>query len=52
MAAALELTRDPARRNRMGGKAREFVAAHRGATARLLAWLEAARDASRAPGPG
>jgi 3-deoxy-D-manno-octulosonic-acid transferase len=51
MAAALELTRDAQRRDRMGRNARDFVAGHRGATARLAQWLEAAR-ASRARGPG
>ena len=51
MAAALELTRDAQRRARMGRNARDFVAGHRGATARLAQWLEAAR-ASRARGPG
>ncbi len=50
MAAALELTRDGTRRVRMGDCARVFVAAHRGAAARLAAWLESALAASRARG--
>lgn len=41
LAAAAELGRDPARRARMGESARRFVAAHRGATERLMAWLDA-----------
>jgi 3-deoxy-D-manno-octulosonic-acid transferase len=52
MAAALALTRDAARRAGMGKSAREFVAAHRGAAARLAAWLESALAASRARGRG
>jgi 3-deoxy-D-manno-octulosonic-acid transferase len=40
---ALALTRDPARRGRMGENARAFVHAHRGATRRLTDWLEAIR---------
>ena len=52
MAAALELTRDATRRVRMGANARDFVAAHRGAAARLAAWLESALAASRARGRG
>ena len=49
MAAALALTRDAARRTRMGENARRFVAAHRGATARLIEQLEAARARPAAP---
>jgi 3-deoxy-D-manno-octulosonic-acid transferase len=51
--AALALTRDPARREAMGRKGRDFVAAHRGAAARLSAWIESRRAAAsrgRAPG--
>jgi 3-deoxy-D-manno-octulosonic-acid transferase len=40
LAAAAELSRDPARRGRMGKSALAFVAAHRGAVDRLMAWLE------------
>jgi 3-deoxy-D-manno-octulosonic-acid transferase len=40
LAAAAELSRDTARRERMGEKARAFVAAHRGAVERLMAWLD------------
>ena len=43
MAAALDLTRDPGRRRRMGEDARRFVEAHRGATQRVVERLEAAR---------
>jgi 3-deoxy-D-manno-octulosonic-acid transferase len=41
VALALELLRDAARRERMGAAALSFVAAHRGAVDRLMAWLEA-----------
>lgn len=41
LAAAAELSRDTARRERMGESARAFVAAHRGAVDRLMAWLDA-----------
>ena len=40
IAEALRLTQDEAQRARMGQSAREFVAAHRGAVERFLAWLE------------
>ena len=40
IAAARELSRDAALRNRMGEQGREFVAAHRGAVERVLAWLD------------
>jgi len=40
MQAALSLTRDEARRAAMGGRGRAFVAAHRGAAAKLAAWME------------
>ena len=50
LAAAAELAGDAARRERMGDGARAFVAAHRGAVARLMAWLEARWPS--APGPG
>jgi 3-deoxy-D-manno-octulosonic-acid transferase len=40
MQAALAITRDGERRAGMGARASEFVAAHRGAAARLAAWLE------------
>jgi 3-deoxy-D-manno-octulosonic-acid transferase len=40
LAAAAELSRDTARRERMGENARAFVAAHRGAVDRLMAWLD------------
>lgn len=39
--AAMELSRDAARRRAMGGRGLAFVAAHRGAIDRLMAWLEA-----------
>jgi 3-deoxy-D-manno-octulosonic-acid transferase len=39
--AAADLTEDAQRRRRMGESARAFVAAHRGAVARLLDWLAA-----------
>ena len=41
LAAAAELSGDAARRQRMGENARAFVAAHRGAVDRLMAWLGA-----------
>ena len=51
--AAAAISRDPARRAAMGEKAAAFVAAHRGAVDRLMAWLAAAReDASRARARG
>lgn len=40
LAAAAELSRDTARRERMGENARAFVAAHRGAVDRLMGWLD------------
>lgn len=40
LAAAAELSRDTARRERMGESARAFVAAHRGAVDRLMTWLD------------
>ena len=40
LAAAAELSRDTARRARMGESARAFVAAHRGAVDRLMNWLD------------
>jgi 3-deoxy-D-manno-octulosonic-acid transferase len=46
LAVAADLSRDPARRERMGTSARAFVAAHRGAVDRLMAWL-----ATRLNGP-
>ncbi|MEO5676987.1 MAG: hypothetical protein ABIQ84_05530, partial [Usitatibacter sp.] len=47
--AAAALSRDRTRRAAMGEKAAAFVAAHRGAVDRLMAWLACARaDASRA----
>ncbi len=39
--AAAQLSADPARRARMGERARAFVAAHRGAVERLMEWLAA-----------
>jgi 3-deoxy-D-manno-octulosonic-acid transferase len=36
---ASALTQDAARRSAMGAKARDFVAAHRGAVKRLVDWL-------------
>jgi 3-deoxy-D-manno-octulosonic-acid transferase len=48
MAAAALLTHDVERRLRMGASALAFVAAHRGATQRLLERLEAARARPRA----
>jgi 3-deoxy-D-manno-octulosonic-acid transferase len=57
MAAALAISHDAPRREAMGEAARAFVAAHRGAVARLTAWLEpllpaasAAADAGAAGG--
>ena len=47
--AAAAIGADDARRAEMGAKAREFVAAHRGAVERLVAWIEATTRA-RAPG--
>jgi 3-deoxy-D-manno-octulosonic-acid transferase len=47
MQAALALSRDPARRARMGENGRRFVEAHRGATRRVLERLEAARTGPR-----
>jgi 3-deoxy-D-manno-octulosonic-acid transferase len=38
MAAAI--SGDPVRRDTMGARGREFVAAHRGAVARLMEWLD------------
>ncbi len=48
--AALSLTREAGRRDRMGAAAREFVRAHRGATRRLVEWLEATASRARARG--
>jgi len=39
LAAAASLSRDAARRGEMGERARDFVAAHRGAVERLMDWL-------------
>ena len=50
MEAALALSRDESRRVEMGTKAREFVASHRGAAARLMAWLEAVISRAKARG--
>jgi 3-deoxy-D-manno-octulosonic-acid transferase len=50
LAEALALTREPARRARMGESARAFVQAHRGATRRLADWLEAIASRARARG--
>jgi 3-deoxy-D-manno-octulosonic-acid transferase len=47
MKAALEITRDPARRGRMGDSARAFVRSHRGAARRLVELLEAMRASAR-----
>ena len=38
---AAALSADPARREAMGARGREFVEAHRGAVARLVEWIEA-----------
>jgi len=43
---------DRARREAMGAKAMEFVAAHRGAVSRLSAWLAATAAPSRERAPG
>ena len=51
LAAAAAISADPARRAAMGARGLEFVAAHRGAVARLVDWIETAK-ASRAPGSG
>ncbi len=51
--AAAAISRDAGRRAAMGEKAAAFVAAHRGAVDRLMAWLAAARaGASRARARG
>ena len=57
LAQAAAIQRDAARRTAMGDKALEFVAAHRGAVARLEQWITAtataaAAAASRAPARG
>lgn len=49
---AAAIQRDRARREAMGAKAMEFVAAHRGAVGRLTAWLAATLEASRARARG
>jgi 3-deoxy-D-manno-octulosonic-acid transferase len=49
---AAAIQRDDARREAMGAKATEFVAAHRGAVSRLAAWLAATLGASRGRAPG
>ncbi len=40
LAAAAAISADPVRRDAMGTAGREFVAAHRGAVTRLMAWIE------------
>lgn len=40
LAMAAEIGADPSRREEMGRKAREFVAAHRGAVDRLVDWIQ------------
>ncbi|MEO7741378.1 MAG: lipid IV(A) 3-deoxy-D-manno-octulosonic acid transferase [Usitatibacter sp.] len=52
LAAAAELARDAERRERMGESARTFVAVHRGAVDRLMAWLESRipREGLSSPG--
>jgi 3-deoxy-D-manno-octulosonic-acid transferase len=52
LAAAAELGRDSVRRERMGENARAFVAAHRGAVDRLMAWLDSVVEINRAQGRG
>ncbi|HUP96491.1 MAG TPA: lipid IV(A) 3-deoxy-D-manno-octulosonic acid transferase [Usitatibacter sp.] len=52
LAQAAAISRDSARREAMGAKAAHFVAAHRGAVARLMAWLAATLEASRARARG
>lgn len=47
---AANLTRDAERSARMGENARAFVQAHRGATRRLVEWLEASASRARARG--
>jgi 3-deoxy-D-manno-octulosonic-acid transferase len=51
---AQAISRDAQRRTRMGEAARAFVVSHRGAVARLMAWLDriAGRDASPGRAPG
>jgi hypothetical protein len=49
---AAAIQRDRARREAMGAKATEFVAAHRGAVSRVMAWLGATVEASRERAPG
>jgi 3-deoxy-D-manno-octulosonic-acid transferase len=41
LAEAAAISGDPLRREAMGTKALEFVAAHRGAVQRLMDWIEA-----------
>ena len=41
LAAAAAISADPVRREAMGARGREFVAAHRGAVGRLMEWIEA-----------
>ena len=42
LAVAAAISADPSRREAMGARGREFVAAHRGAVGRLMAWIETA----------
>ena len=49
---AAAISGDRARRDAMGAKAMEFVAAHRGAVSRLSAWLAATAAPSRERAPG
>ena len=52
LSAAAEISRDAVRREVMGRQAATFVASHRGAVGRLVAWLEATRATSRARARG
>ncbi|HSJ97005.1 MAG TPA: 3-deoxy-D-manno-octulosonic acid transferase, partial [Myxococcota bacterium] len=52
LAAARALAADAPRRAEMGRRAHEFVAAHRGAVARLLAWLAATLPGAASRGRG
>jgi hypothetical protein len=52
LAAARDLTDDPEKLREMGARAEAFVAAHRGALKRLLAWIEPRIDPHPTPLPG
>ena len=50
LAAAAAISGDAVRREAMGARALEFVAAHRGAVARLMQWIEATTRVAPAEG--